>query len=147
MIIIKKYYLIIFFICCIFSYIVFNKFNNVDNELLLFGDIDILNRKFDGEKKEINTFFYDKVNVNELINSIKNNDYKIVKNKKIYLNQLIYSSNIVFIGVENDKSNKIGVLVDEINNIHRCEVIVVSNKCDDFNNKCISVNEYINYKY
>ena len=88
----------------------YSKFNNVNNEILLFGEIDILNRDFNDSNRIINTFFYDKVNVNRLVSSIKNNDYKVVKNKKIYLNQLIYSSNYIYIGV-NKYDNKIDKLI------------------------------------
>lgn len=98
----KRILLVIFFIAIIFSIIIYN--NKPTREKILFiGEKEYLEiiryNKYD-------KFLYDNINYKELINSIKNNDYIIIKNRKIYLNQLISDADIVLIGVNNIEYNK-----------------------------------------
>ena len=98
----KRILLVIFFIAIIFSIIIYN--NKPTREKILFiGEKEYLeNIRY----KKYDKFLYDNINYKELINSIKNNDYIIIKNRKIYLNQLISDADIVLIGVNNIEYNK-----------------------------------------
>ena len=98
----KRILLVIFFIAIIFSIIIYN--NKPTREKILFiGEKEYLeNIRYNIYDK----FLYDNINYKELINSIKNNDYIIIKNRKIYLNQLISDADIVLIGVNNIEYNK-----------------------------------------
>ena len=98
----KRILLVIFFIAIIFSIIIYN--NKPTREKILFiGEKEYLeNIRYN----EYDKFLYDNINYKELINSIKNNDYIIIKNRKIYLNQLISDADIVLIGVNNIEYNK-----------------------------------------
>lgn len=98
----KRILLVIFFIAIIFSIIIYN--NKPTREKILFiGEKEYLeNIRYNKYDK----FLYDNINYKELINSIKNNDYIIIKNRKIYLNQLISDSDIILIGVNNIEYNK-----------------------------------------
>ena len=98
----KRILLVIFFIAIIFSIIIYN--NKPTREKILFiGEKEYLeNNRYNKSDK----FLYDNINYKELINSIKNNDYIIIKNRKIYLNQLISDADIVLIGVNNIEYNK-----------------------------------------
>lgn len=98
----KRILLVIFFIAIIFSIIIYN--NKPTREKILFiGEKEYLeNIRYNKYDK----FLYDNINYKELINSIKNNDYIIIKNRKIYLNQLISDADIVLIGVNNIEYNK-----------------------------------------
>ena len=98
----KRILLVIFFIAIIFSIIIYN--NKPKREKVLFiGEKEYLeNIRYNKYDK----FLYDNINYKELINSIKNNDYIIIKNRKIYLNQLISDADIVVIGVNNIEYNK-----------------------------------------
>lgn len=98
----KRILLVIFFIAIIFSIIIYN--NKPTREKILFiGEKEYLeNIRYNKYEK----FLYDNINYKELINSIKNNDYIIIKNRKIYLNQLISDSDIILIGVNNIEYNK-----------------------------------------
>lgn len=98
----KRILLVIFFIAIIFSIIIYN--NKPTREKILFiGEKEYLeNIRYNKYDK----FLYDNINYKELINSIKNNDYIIIKNRKIYLNQLISDADIILIGVNNIEYNK-----------------------------------------
>ena len=98
----KRILLVIFFIAIIFSIIIYN--NKPTREKILFiGEKEYLeNIRYNIYDK----FLYDNINYKELINSIKNNDYIIIKNRKIYLNQLISDADIILIGVNNIEYNK-----------------------------------------
>jgi len=107
----KNKLLVIFFISVFFSILIYNCFHKTNNSILLIGEYnDIL---LSNKNKNLKTFLYDEITYKELVNSIKNNDYIIVKNKKVYLNQLINNSSYIIVYANNNeyvkkcKNNKI----------------------------------------
>ena len=72
------------------------KYSPKSNNILFLGDKEIKEYILEGS----NSFIYDQISYKELINNIKSNDYIIVKNKEVYLNQLISNANIIVIHAE-----------------------------------------------
>ena len=88
----KNILLVIFFFALICSIIIYKISYEDSYRVLYIGE----------NKKELldnnyETFLYDNITYKELINMIKNNDYYIMKNKNIYLNQLISSADKIII--------------------------------------------------
>ena len=109
-----------------------------------------------------NKYLFDEVSYNNIQNYIVNNDYKVVKGKNIYLNQLISNSDVIILNANNFeynnkcKKNKriiseydkilfydLEKLVNLINRISSAKVYVIGNYC--FNN--IYIQNYTNEKY
>lgn len=158
----KKIILIIF-LCIIFTFIIFNAFPH-KKKILVLGDKYIL-KSIDkiSEQYVIDTFIYDTITYDELIKSIKTNDYIISKNEKKYLNQLISSSDKIILSANNDQFNNkchknneyleeySDKIYDEykrlenlLKKISHAEIIVIGNSCPQKNNK---LSKYLANKY
>jgi len=98
----KRKLLVIFFIAIFLTIIIYKETPKKIN-ILYIGEIDYLEKI---NYKKYDRFLYDNITFKELTNSIKNNDYIIFKNKKIYLNQLISKSSLIIIGANNIEYNK-----------------------------------------
>lgn len=97
----KNILLVIFFFALICSIIIYKISYEDSYRVLYIGE----------NKKELldnnyETFLYDNITYKELINMIKNNDYYIMKNKNIYLNQLISSADKIIINANNVEYKK-----------------------------------------
>ena len=140
----KKKILVIFLLSISTCITIYRFMPNKKENILVIGEekIEIINNNYN-----IKYFLYDKITYKELINSIKNNDYITSKNKKIYLNKLIYSSDYIVISAnkntckENKRANRLKIdylikLITEINKISTSKIIIVnycnvSNKIKD----------------
>lgn len=101
----KKILPVIFFLIIV-SILITNKFNKSNKETILFlGETKYLSKisKDDFNDYNIKHFLYDDINYNNLIKNIKNNDYYILKDKKIFLNQLINNADYIVINLNNKK--------------------------------------------
>lgn len=138
------------------------KYSPRSNNILFLGDKEIKEYILEGS----NSFIYDEISYKELINNIKSNDYIIVKNKEVYLNQLISNADIIVIHAEsigyknrcykNDRIlseyeknivKDLNNLLTLINKISSAKIIILGNKC---NNKNISkdlIDLYKDYNY
>lgn len=165
----KKKILVIFLIAIIGLIIIYNVFKEKKENILFIIDNDINNikdivSKYDKENYNINVYRYDNITYKELIESIKNNDYKVIKNEKIYLNQLISSSQKIIININNSEyfnkckkskriienydeiiSSNINDLTNIINKISVSNTIIIGNYCKNnkHNQKLNIKNEYI----
>ena len=98
----KRKLLVIFFIAIISSLFIY-KFSPKRKEVLYIGEKEYLNDiKYSNFKK----YLYDNITYKELINSIDNNDYIVLKNRRVYLNQLLSESDLIIIGANNIEYNK-----------------------------------------
>ena len=148
----KNNLLVIFFIAVFFSIIIYFCFKKENNKILLLGEYNNIDNI---SNRNITTFLYDNITYKELINSIKNNDYIIVKNKKVYLNQLISSSSKIIIFAGNNeyikRCNKFNDkylsylekyksdLKNIINKISDAEVIFINNSCSSKSNEYVEL--------
>ena len=124
----KNILLVIFFFALFFSIIIYNlAYKNNDYTLLL----GVYNKRFINDKNEYKTFYYDNITYKELINSIKSNDYIIVKNKKIYLTQLIASSSKIIINTNDKKCNRSSKneLINVIRRFSLSKIVFMENNC------------------
>ena len=167
----KKKILVIFFISIIVSYLIYNKFNdNINNILIISDNENIRNNIFNQFNKEynINMYNYDDITYKQLIKNIKENDNKIIKENIIYLNQLISSSNIIFININNSeyfnkckKSDNIIInydktLEDDINSLYEilskishAKIYIIGNYCKNKEHtQALKIPfEYLKYDY
>jgi hypothetical protein len=131
----KKILPVIFFLVIV-SIFITNKFNKSKKETILFlGETKFLSKINSKEFPNYNVkyFLYDDINYNNLIKNIKNNDYYILKEKNIYLNQLISSANYIVINLNNKK------LTDKCNN-HKQFNNYISSKQEEKNNLVSLIN-------
>lgn len=176
----KNKLLVIFFLSCIFSYIIYNYTMKSRVNILVLGDNYLLNSNYKTYDKYLLDKYYNLNNFNKLftsenttykdiINNIKNNYYVYFKDKKIYMNPLIASADIIIVNANNEKyfekcnkskniilkyneevSNDIKELKNLIKKISPVKVIVISNYCYSenykLNNGDININE-IYYRY
>lgn len=176
----KNKLLVIFFLSCIFSYIIYNYTIENRVNILVLGDKYLLNSKYKTYDKYLLDKYYNFNDFNKLftsenttykdiINNIKNNYYVYSKDKKVYMNPLIASADIIIVNANNEKyfekcnkSKNIVLKYDEdvtinikelknlIKKISPAKVIVISNYCYNqnynINNGDININE-IYYKY
>lgn len=176
----KNKLLVIFFLSCIFSYIIYNYTMESRVNILVLGDNYLLNSKYKTYDKYLLDKYYNLNDFNKLftsenttykdiINNIKNNYYVYSKDKKIYMNPLIASADIIIVNANNEKyfekcnksksvilkynedvSYDIEKLKNLIKKISPAKVIVISNYCYNqnynINNGDININE-IYYKY
>lgn len=176
----KNKLLVIFFLSCFLSYIIY--YYTLENRIniLILGDKYLLNSKFKTYDKYLLDKYYNLNSFNKLftnentsykdiINNIKNNYYIYSKDKKVYLNPLISSADIIIINANNDKYfdkcnkgnnvikkynddvvNDIKELKSIIKRISTAEIIVISNYCYNenynINNGDINLNN-IYFKY
>ena len=102
----KKKILVIFLLAIIFSIIIYNFYIKRTKKVLIISDNYSISKLINGNNNknyQFNIYRYDNITYKELINNIKNNDNKIVKDKKIYLNQLISSSDIIIMNINNSE--------------------------------------------
>lgn len=176
----KNKLLVIFFLSCILSYIIYNYTINNRIDILVLGDNYLLNSEYETYDKYLLDKYYNLNNFNklftsenitykEIINKIKNNYYIYSKDKKIYINPLIASADIIIVNANNEKyfekcnksesvilkydedvSNDINELKNLIKKISPAKVVVISNYCYNqnynINNGDINLNQ-IYYKY
>ena len=176
----KNKLLVIFFLSCFFSYIIYNYTLEKRINILVLGENYLLNNKYKTYDKYLSDKYYNLNSLNKLftsedstykdiINNIKSNYYVYSKNKKIYLNPLITSADVIIVNANNEKyfekcvkgkniiknyNNDLIKDIDElkklINKISPAKVIVISNYCYnqeyDLNNGDINLNK-IYFKY
>ena len=85
----KKILLVIFSLSIIICFIIYSITKRNESNILIVGEINNIFNEIKTNKKNINMFLYNKIDYKELKSAIKNNDYIIIKKKKIYLNQLL----------------------------------------------------------
>ena len=142
--------LVIFILSILLTIIIYYLTIDKTKNILYIGETNnIINYK----DYEINTFLYDNITYKELIKSIKNNDNIVIKNKKIYLNQLVNKADFIIISINNieynkkckkedyiiNKYNKLInnykiELISLIKKISSGKVIIVENNCDNNRN-------------
>ena len=163
----KKILLVIFSLSIIICFIIYSITKRNESNILIVGEINNIFNEIKTNKKNINMFLYNKIDYKELKSAIKNNDYIIIKKKKIYLNQLISKSNIIVINANNiefynrckkEKLNNydyfankyLNELVDIIRKINTCKIIIINNNCKNENIKYKLINseniEFIDIK-
>lgn len=151
----KRILLVIFLLLIPISYLIYNITLNPKKNILVFGDNLLLTIKdksyldnFDKDKYNINTFTYDNITYKEMLKKIKSNDYIIIKNKEVYLNQLIAKSKYIIINANNKEyfnkcrkndsiiknyndfiNNDINNLENIIKKISTAKIIVIGNYC------------------
>lgn len=137
---------VIFFLLCIISFLIYKKFNNLNINYLYIGD----SRTYYINSFKYEKYLYDSVNYKNIKNNIINNDFKVIKNKNVYLNQLISNSDVIILNANNFefnnkcKKNKriiseydeinynnLEELVDLINKISNAKLYVLGNYCID----------------
>ncbi len=136
--------LVIFFFVSIISILIFKYYEKEEENILYIGEKYYLNSI---NYNYYNLFLYDNITYKELINRIKDNDYIISKNKRIYLNQLIMNSDVIIIGANNNEYNKVcnsnDINIDYYNNknnINKNELIKIISKISHA--KVIILNNY-----
>ena len=141
-----KKILAVFFLAVVLSFIIYKITYKENDYILIIGENDNYTQTIikDLSNNKIQTFLYDNITYKELIKAIKNNDYVIIKDKKIYLNQLIASSKniIIYAGnkdycnrnkitstYKNNRERDILELKELINKFSSASVNVIENKC------------------
>lgn len=176
----KNKLLVIFFLSCIFSYIIYNYTMENRINILVLGDNYLINSNYKTYDKYLLDKYYNLNDLNKLftsenitykdiIKNIKDNYYVYSKDKKVYLNPLIASADIIIVNANNEKyfkkcnksesvilkydedvSNDINELKNLIKKISPAKVVVISNYCYNqnynINNGDINLNQ-IYYKY
>ena len=104
----KRKILVIFLLLIPLSYLIYKITFNETKDILVFGDNYLLTKEnssylenLDRDKYNINTFTYDNITYKEMLKKIKSNDYIIIKNKEVYLNQLISKAEYIIINANN----------------------------------------------
>ena len=142
--------LVIFILSILLTIIIYYLTIDKTKNILYIGET---NNTINYKDYEINTFLYDNITYKELIKSIKNNDNIVIKNKKIYLNQLVNKADFIIISINNieynkkckkedyiiNKYNKLInnykiELISVIKKISSGKVIIVENNCDNNRN-------------
>ena len=155
---------VIFFLLCILCIIIYRKFDNSNLDYIFIGDSDIYYKNnFKYEK-----YLYDSISYKSLKDNILSNDYKVIKEKNIYLNQVISNSDVLILSTNNfsyfnkcKKSSRIideyddilekdiESLVDVISKISNAKIYVLGNYCLKGNYEQIFSSDkyvYISYK-
>ena len=160
---------VIFFLLCLISILIFNKFKKENINILYIGDNRVFYNYIKNiEYYDVNRYTYDNILYSKIEDEIKSNSYKIIKDKEVFLNQLISKSDIVILSANNfeyknkcRKSNRIlndydnnisddiNNLVRTINKISRAKVIILGNTCGNkkYNQKLnLNNSTYVNYE-
>ena len=130
-----KKILVIFFFSIIFSLLIYYYNKPVNNNILIISEYNSINDKY--KDYNVSIYLFDKITYKELINEIKSNDSIIIKNKRIYLNQLINKSNFLVINI-NNKNNKTNqekykkLLTNTIKRISNTKIIFINNETNEF---------------
>lgn len=141
---------VIFFILCFVLYFIYYKFDDSNINVLYIGD-SITFYDLDDKLSEYNitSYLFDNITYDELNMYVKNNHFKVIKDKYVYLNQLIRKSDILILNANNfdyrlkcrrnDRiveeynlkvSKDINNLIDSINSITNTKTIIIGNYCD-----------------
>ena len=157
-----KKILVIFFMSLILSMLIYSSNNKNKINILFLGENNIINSTLVNEfnKYNVNTFTYNNITYKELLNNIKNNDYYVLKNNKMYLNKLIYDSDYIVLVANNIEYNKrcdkekyivksyknsinknLNKLINMINKFSKTKIIVIDNNC----NKDIDISSIVDY--
>ena len=122
----KKLLLVIFSLSLFLTYIIYNNCCNDQKNILLFGNIKELNNIKNNNYK-IDTFLYDNITYKEMINAIRNNDYIMIKKKKININQAIYNCDYLIISATKQKNDIIYLkeLINKIKRIKNIKIFIV----------------------
>lgn len=141
---------VIFFLLCLVLIFIYNKYNFKNLDILYLGDDEIYYKHIFDLKS--NKYTYDNISYKDIVNEIKSNSFKIIKNKNVYLNQLISSSDVILLSANNfeykNKCKKIDRIINEydilisdelnklipiINKISDAKIFVIGNSCDNKN--------------
>lgn len=125
---------VIFFLLCFLSFFIYKKFNKNNLDILYIGDNSVYNMLISSFELSVNKYTYDSVTYKDIENNIKLNDSKIVKNKNIYLNQLISKSDILIMSANNfkykNKCKKNERIIKEYDDIVYSEILSLYNVID-----------------
>jgi hypothetical protein len=144
---------VIFFLLCLILFIIYNKFDERELNILYIGDsrtFEILNFELEGYK--LNKYLFDNVTYKEIKNNINNNSYKIVKEKYVYLNREIGKSDVIIFNANNFEyklkcsrtsriveeynmkvNNDVDDLVKYLNSMVNSKIIIIGNHCGSYN--------------
>ena len=95
---------VIFFLLCLVLIFIYNKYNFGNLDILYLGDDEIYYKYIFDLKS--NKYTYDNISYKDIVNEIKSNSFKIIKNKNVYLNQLISSSDVILLSANNFEYKK-----------------------------------------
>lgn len=130
-----KKILVIFFFATIFSLLIYYYNKPVNNNILIISEYNSINDKY--KDYNVSIYLFDKITYKELVNEIKSNDSIIIKNRRIYLNQLINKSNYLVININNkniktnqEKYKKL--LTNTIKRISNTKIIFINNEDNEF---------------
>lgn len=158
---------VIFFLLCFISIFIFNKFKSENINVLYLGEIKNYYEYVSiFEEYNLNKYTYDTITYNDIIDDIKSNSVKVIKEKNIYLNQLISDSDVIILSANNFEyknkckkidriindydiilNDEINSLISVINKISTAKIIVIGNSCYNKNhvqNLDLSNGYYIN---
>lgn len=144
---------VIFFLLCFISIFIFNRFKSENIDVLYVGD----NKEYYQYISSINEFNLNKYTYNtssykKIIDDIKSNSLKIVKEKNVYLTQMLSESDVIILSSNNfeykNKCKKIDRIISEydlilnedinslisiLNKISKAKIIVLGNSCNNKN--------------
>ncbi len=158
----KKIILVIFFFAIIMTIIIYNLFSNKKENILIISESNYINYIDDFNDYNIKIYKFDNITYKEMINVIKSNDYIKIKNKKIYLNQLIASSDYIIFNINNNEyernckkkyslyySNRLNNYKKELNKIlnkmSNSKILYLNNNCETPKNDSIyKLKKYLN---
>ncbi len=154
---------VIFFLLCILCIVIYRKFDESKLDYIFIGDSDVYYKNNLNYEK----YLYDNISYKLLRDNIVNNDYKIIKGKYIYLNQVIANSDVIILNANNfsylnkcKKSKRIindydkilgkdlDSLVAIINKISNAKIFVIGNYClKDNHNQMFNSDNYVYISY
>lgn len=142
---------VIFFLLCLISIFIYNIFKKENIDVLYLGDSEYYYEYVSDIKKyKISKYSYDSVVYKNITNDIKDNSFKIIKGKNLYLTQAISNSDIIILSANNfeykNKCKKIDRIINEydivinrdvnslinvISRISNSKIIVIGNSCEN----------------
>ena len=144
---------VIFFLLCLILFLIYNKFNTNNLNILYIGENNTYYKYLSSTKYFINKYTYDTITYKDIKNEIINNSVRVIKDKNVYLNQLISKSDIIVLNANNfkynKKCNKSSKIIKEydnivfneinelsllINKISNSKIYIIGNYCSN-NNK------------
>ena len=155
---------VIFFLLCILSFLIYKRFDNKSLSYLYIGDVKVYNKY----EFKYNKYTFDNITYSQIKKSITSNDFKVIKEKNVYLNQLISNSDVIILSANNfeyknkcKKNNRILKeynsliysdllnLVNVIKKISTAKIYIIGNYCSNEKNNQIFADDnfvYISYK-
>ena len=143
--------LVIFFFAIIFVLIIYKVTYKNNNKVLVIGE-DI-NINININNYDITKFLYDNITYKELLRAIDSNESIIIKNKRVYLNELIANTDYIIINANEIEylkrcKNKVNnyyeemliknkkIIINKIKKISNAKIIIIDNNCniDNINN-------------